>query len=113
MLTLSDSDVRDNRSIGGAGGAGGDGGDGPGGGIFNGNPVPVAGNPILYLYGTNVTGNQAVGGAAGAGGTEGLGVGGGLYNQVGAVAYADARTGIKGNKATTSDDDIFGIVILV
>jgi hypothetical protein len=38
-------------------------------------------------------------------------VGGGLYNQLGAVAEVDAFSVIKGNKASTSDDDIFGMVI--
>jgi hypothetical protein len=37
-------------------------------------------------------------------------VGGGLYNQNGAVAEGDAHTKVKGNMATTSDDDLFGIV---
>ena len=51
-----------------------------------------------------------VGGAAGAGGTGGLGQGGGLYNQIGAVARADGDTRIIGNNASTSDDDVFGVV---
>ena len=67
--------------------------------------------PVLDLDGTNVTGNQAVGGAAGAGGVDGAGVGGGLYNQIGAVAFVDTHTKIKGNKASTSDDDVFGDLI--
>jgi hypothetical protein len=37
-------------------------------------------------------------------------VAGGLYNQLGALAEVDAQSKIKGNKASTSDDDIFGIV---
>jgi hypothetical protein len=50
---------------------------------------------------------------AGAGGVAGAGVGGGLYNDSadGAVAEADAHTRIKCNKATTSDDDVFGVVV--
>jgi hypothetical protein len=87
-----------------------------GGGIFNGNPPitvghpPHSGSPTLDLDGTTVAGNQADGGAAGSGGVAGLGVGGGLYNEdlVGAIAQADAQSKIKGNHASTSNDDIFG-----
>jgi hypothetical protein len=88
----------------------GNGGNGFGGGIFNGNPAPVPGTPILTLRGTTVTANRAAGGAAGAGGSEGEGRGGGLYNQIGALAFVDMSTKIKGNQATTSDDDVFGTV---
>ncbi len=111
-LTFSDCTISGNLATGGAGGVGGNGGNAFGGGIFNGNPPPAPGTPdrVLYLYGTHVTDNQAVGGAAGAGGTAGLGQGGGLYNQTGALAFVDAFTTITGNDATTSDDDIFGIV---
>jgi hypothetical protein len=38
-------------------------------------------------------------------------VGGGVYVQAGATVYADALTDIIGNHASTSDDDVFGIVI--
>ena len=86
------------------------GGNGFGAGVFNGNPVPVAGTPILTLKGTDITGNEAAGGAAGAGGTGGLGQGGGLYNQTGAEAFADSETTMTGNHASTSDDDVFGVV---
>ena len=97
-------------TTGGAGGVGGNGGNGFGGGIFNGNPVPVPGTPILTLLGTKVTDNQAIGGAAGAGGAAGLGLGGGLYNQTGALAFADSQTKISGNHATDGNDDVFGVV---
>ena len=40
----------------------------------------------------------------------GLGVGGGLYNQLGAVVLADEHTEIKKNKASTSNDGVFGTV---
>ena len=53
---------------------------------------------------------KAIGGAAGAGGTVGLGQGGGLYNQTGAVAFANTHFRFKGNKASTSNDDVFGTV---
>jgi hypothetical protein len=113
-LELTDCTVSANQAIGGAGGLGGKGGFASGGGIYNGNTggtgTPQPGTAILDLDGTNVTANQVVGGAAGAGGATGTGVGGGLYNQAGAAAEVDAFTVIKGNKASTSDDDVFGIV---
>jgi hypothetical protein len=65
---------------------------------------------VLTLEGTNVTANRAVGGQAGSGGSAGSGVGGGVYNLMGAVAFADAFTTIHGNKATTSNDDVFGVL---
>ena len=66
--------------------------------------------PARRANSTKVTANQASGGAAGAGGVAGAGVGGGLYNQTGAVAEVDAPSKIKGNKASTSNDDVFGTV---
>jgi hypothetical protein len=98
------------------GGTGGNGGFARGGGIYNGTTDaagnPLAGSPTLDLDGTNVTGNRAVGGAAGSGGVAGTGVGGGLYNDSpdGAIAEVDAFSHFSGNKATTSNDDIFGSV---
>jgi hypothetical protein len=113
-LELTDCTVSANQATGGAGGLGGNGGFASGGGIYKGNTggtgTPQPGTAILDLDGTNVTANQVAGGAAGAGGVTGTGVGGGLSNQAGAVAEADAFTTIKGNKASTSDDDVFGIV---
>ncbi|HJZ56173.1 MAG TPA: hypothetical protein VKE74_14500 [Gemmataceae bacterium] len=97
-----------NRAIGGAGN-GGNGGDGQGGGIFNGAPNPF-GTPSLTLLGSIVAFNQADGGAAGSGGSAGLGVGGGLYLSPGGVASADPWTLIFANHASTSDDDVFGIL---
>jgi hypothetical protein len=60
-----------------------------------------------------VTGNQADGGAADSGGQDGQGVGGGVYVQSGATVYADALTVISGNHASTSDDDVFGVIIYI
>jgi hypothetical protein len=54
--------------------------------------------------------NRADGGAAGAGGSAGLGVGGGVYVAPGGVASADPWTFIFANDASTSDDDVFGIL---
>jgi hypothetical protein len=117
-LELSQCTVSGNLVKGGAGGAGGNGGFALGGGIFNGNTTATGDlittdpYPTVDLDGTNVTGNQAVGGAAGSGGVAGVGQGGGLYNQSGAVAELDAHSKVKGNKASTSDDDVFGSVTL-
>lgn len=88
---------------------GGEGGLGAGGGIFNGVPDPL-GTPRLTLLDCIVVHNQAEGGAAGSGGPAGLGVGGGLYLAPGGVASAD-RTLILANAASTSDDDVFGILV--
>jgi hypothetical protein len=110
VLSIIDSILSGNVAVGGAGGVGANGGSGFGGGIFNGNPVPVAGTPTLVLLNTQVTANRAVGGAASLGGTAGVGQGGGLYNQVGAVSNVDAFTDIIDNLASTSFDDIFGVI---
>jgi hypothetical protein len=107
-LTLSNSTVEDNLAIGGAGGVGGDGGDGQGGGIFqDGNA-----HSTLILLGDTIDRNHAVGGAAGLGGSDGEGVGGGIYITPGGVAQADLLAAIFANHASTSDDDVFGILSL-
>ncbi|HVA47582.1 MAG TPA: aryl-sulfate sulfotransferase [Pirellulales bacterium] len=64
----------------------------------------------LELIATDIVFNQAIGGAAGSGGSAGQGVGGGLYVAPGGVATADDRTVIFRNYATTSDDDVFGVL---
>ena len=105
-----------NLAQGGAGAAGGNGGNGLGGGICNFyDGTPPVPSPSLTLLATNVIANRAIGGAGGPGGAAGLGQGGGLYNDSahGAVVSMDTFTKIKGNEATTSDDDIFGIVTLI
>src|SRR5262249_55396270 len=102
-LTLSDSTVSANQATGGAGGAGGNGGNGLGGGLFNG-----AGSPTATISNTNITANQASGGAAGAGGGAGQGIGGGIYST--GTVYVH-KIVVQGNKASTSDDDVFGILI--
>ena len=45
------------------------------------------------------------------GGSAGLGLGGGLYLAPGGVASADPWTLIFANDASTSDDDVFGILV--
>src|SRR5262245_36751127 len=104
VLTVISSTIDHNLAVGGAGGSGGDGADGEGGGIFQ------DALSTLTLLGATVDHNLALGGAAGLGGSDGEGVGGGLYITPGGVAYADALTTIFGNHATTSDDDVFGIL---
>lgn len=109
VLTVSHSLIARNRAVGGAGHTG-NGGDGYGGGIFVGGPSPV-GTPSLTLYRSLVAFNRADGGAAGTGGSAGLGQGGGLYIAPGGLASADPWTFVFGNDASTSDDDVFGILI--
>jgi hypothetical protein len=82
---------------------GGEGGLGAGGGIFNGVSDPL-GTPILTVNGCLVALNRAEGGVGGEG------VGGGLYLAPGGVATADL-TAIFANFASTSDDDVFGILV--
>jgi hypothetical protein len=107
VLTMSNSLISLNRAIGGAG-DGGIGGDGQGGGIFNGGAIPI-GPSILTLQRSLIALNQADGGAS-VGGSAGSGVGGGLYLSPGGVASADSRTFIFANDASTSDDNVFGIL---
>jgi hypothetical protein len=108
ILTVSDSVIALNQAIGGAGN-GGNGGDGLGGGVFNGAPSPF-GTPSVTFQRTLVVLNRADGGAAGDGGSAGLGVGGGLYLAPGGIASADVAMVILGNHASTSDDDVFGLL---
>jgi hypothetical protein len=108
VLTVSNSLIALNRAVGGAG-DGGNGGNGQGGGIFNGGPSPV-GTPSLTLQRSLIALNRADGGVAVGGGSAGLGVGGGLYLSPGGLASADPWTLIFANDASTSDDDVFGIL---
>ena len=97
-----------NQAIGGAGGPSGNGGDGLGGGIFNGG-TSANGTPSLTLNRSAIIFNCARGGV-GEGGSAGLGQGGGIYLTAGGVAMADPWTLIFANDASTSDDDVFGIL---
>ena len=108
VLTISNSLIALNRATGGAG-SGGNGGDGRGGGLSNGGPSPV-GTPSLTLSRSLVALNRAEGGAASGGGSDGLGQGGGLYVTQGGNACADLLTAILANHASTSDDDVFGVL---
>jgi hypothetical protein len=106
-LTVAHTTVALNSAIGGAS-VGGVAGSGLGGGIFNGAPNPF-GTPSLTLLHSLVTLNRADGGIAD-GGTSGQGIGGGVYVSPGSLACADLATGILANDASTSDDDVFGIL---
>jgi hypothetical protein len=108
VLTVSNSFIALNRAIGGEG-DGGNGGNGLGGGIFNGGPSPV-GTPTLTLQRSLITLNRAEGGVAVGGGSAGLGQGGGLYLVPDGLASADPWTIVFANDASTSDDDVFGIL---
>jgi hypothetical protein len=109
VLTVSDALIALNQAKGGASQAG-NGGNGLGGGIYSGAPNPF-GTPSLTLGRSLVTLNRAAGGAAGGGGAAGLGQGGGLYLAPGGVASADSLTTIVFNSASTSDRDVFGVLI--
>jgi hypothetical protein len=54
--------------------------------------------------------NRADGGSAGDDGRAGEGRGGGVYVMPGGVACADPRTAVTGNHASTSDEDVFGVL---
>jgi hypothetical protein len=71
-----------------------------GGGLFNG-LGSSAGLPTVTLSDTVIVANRATGGAGG------QGVGGGIYST--GTAYGH-DIHVNGNEATTSDDDLFGIL---
>jgi hypothetical protein len=101
--TVIDSLVADNLALGG-GGSAGNGSNGQGGGIF------VDAHAALTLTGDTVADNQAIGGAGAAGFSIGKGQGGGIYIATGGSACADEATVINGNSASTSNNDIFGVL---
>jgi hypothetical protein len=91
-MTVSDCTLADNRAVGGAGG------NGLGGGLFNGLGTSTA-VPTVTLSNTEIHANRAVGGAGGSG------IGGGIYTTGTALVH---KVVVKGNEATTSNDDVFG-----
>jgi hypothetical protein len=95
-LALSDCSVVGNQAVGGAGGSGSTGGAGLGGGLSI-----LAGN-VATSNDCIIKGNRAQGGA---GTTNGHGLGGGVFNE--GTFTTDVLTVIKGNHASTSNDDIF------
>jgi hypothetical protein len=102
-VSLRDATIAANQAIGGTGGIGGDGGNGSGGGVFIGATVGSI-TPSLAVSDTNITANSADGGDGGAGGSTGDGVGGGVYNL---GDFIPLDTVIAGNRASTSNDNIF------
>ena len=106
-ISVFDSLLALNRAIGGEGYAG-NGGNGLGGGIFDG-PANAFGAASVTLDRSAVVLNQADGGSSD-GGVDGLGIGGGIHIALGGAAIAD-RTIIFGNDASTSDDNVFGILV--
>jgi hypothetical protein len=100
VLTVIHTLLFGNLARGGDGGPGGDGGAGLGGGLY-------VSDGTVQVWHTHITANLAVGGSGGEGGHDGRGVGGGVYIVPGGTAYA-RHTRIRGNHASTSDDDVFG-----
>ncbi len=103
-LTLTLCSLIANSAVGGTGATGGN---GFGGGLFN------DGSSNVTILGSTITLNMASGGTALAGGNAGLGVGGGLYLVSGGTASADLLTLIIGNHASTSNDDVWGVLDLI
>ena len=98
--TVIDCVVSDNVAQGGNGSAG----NGLGGGVFTDQTA------VLTLEGSTITGNAADGGAGAPGFSNGKGQGGGLYVATGGSACADDSTIIDANSASTSNDDVFGLL---
>jgi hypothetical protein len=97
--TISGTLLGGNQALGGSGTL--TGGDGLGGGLYNEIRSDVT------LLGCTVTGNHAIGGS---GPTAGSGIGGGIYNVDGGTVWVDVLTVILANDASTSEDDVFGIL---
>jgi hypothetical protein len=100
--TVTGTLIGGNQAIGGSGTV--TGGDGIGGGLYNEIRSDVT------LIGCAITGNQAIGGS---GPTAGSGIGGGVYNVDGGTVWVDVVTAIVANDASTSEDDVFGILTLL
>jgi hypothetical protein len=106
MLTVGNSTLDYNGAIGGNGGVGGN---GLGGGIYN-DGSTASGVSSLTVTGSTITDNQAQGGQGGAPGKAGQGIGGGVYLAAGGSACEDVLTVIAHNHASTSNDDVFGVL---
>jgi hypothetical protein len=63
--------------------------------------------------GATVKHNLAIGGAAGLGGSDGEGEGGGVYVESGGTLCVDLLTEITNNHASTSDDDVSGVLCFI
>jgi hypothetical protein len=127
-VTISNSTFDSNDARGGDGGdstpegsGGGDGGQALGGALY-------ASTASLSLHNSAITGNDANGGAGGKGalsrlgyfrrsppGSDGQGIGGGIYIDTTALVGLDDATvnNVKRNKASTSNDDIFGSYAMI
>jgi hypothetical protein len=107
--SLTNCTLDHNRAVGGEGEDGGNGGNGLGGGVYN-DGSTVFGVSSLTITGSTITHNEAKGGKADDGGSDGQGIGGGAYLASGGNVCFDVftLTHIKGNKASTSNDDVFG-----
>jgi hypothetical protein len=133
-LTISSCDVSHNLAAGGDGAGAGNGGNGEGGGIFNdaggtatldnstmdqnqadggdgqnggngfGGGIFVGTGASVSVTASSIDHNRADGGD---GGSDGQGQGGGVYN-LGTFTF-DVATVIAHNKASTSNDDTFGV----
>jgi len=101
-LTLMDSLVTGNEAAAGSGGIGGHSGTGLGGGFY------VNVTATVILQNDTITANKA---GYRTGLPIGPGIGGGLNIVPGAVVIKDARTTILGNRAVTSDDNVFGVLV--
>jgi len=108
--TITNTVLTGNQAVGGAGSPGGNGGNALGAGLASGLPGSASIPAAIMLRGTTITMNIAIGGAPGAGGSAGLGVGGGAYLAAGGAACRDALTSIFANMASTSNDDLFGVL---
>jgi hypothetical protein len=110
-LTASGSTLTHNQALGGDGPGGGN---GSGGGVFNDglstNPLNPGTPARLTVLGSTITHNRAVGGAGEDGGSDGHGIGGGLYLADGGIVCLDdfTQAHVKHNRASTSNDNIFG-----
>jgi hypothetical protein len=92
-----------NVAIGGAGGSEANGGNGLGGGFYATNGATAC------LQQSTIAFNIALGGKKGYGGSAGQGIGGGVYVESGANV-GETNTLIFGNFASTSNNDIYGVV---
>ena len=101
ILRVSNATLARNMALGGDGEVSG--GDGFGGGLYTGGNTSIAA--------TIIAGNHANGGDGGAGGSDGEGIGGGVYAVYAQGAFELVNlTLIRNNHASTSDDDIFGLI---
>jgi hypothetical protein len=105
-LSVSNCLIVGNTVQGGTAGSGAVGGEGLGGDIF-------VGSGTATLNGVLVSGNQAQGGADSQGTTTGQGLGGGVYVDPSASVTADLQTRIVGNRASKSNNDVWGTITVV